>query len=56
MTYDYYKNQRLLMCEINLNQLYYKKLHFINCVNRNTIYPFFQKDAHILVGENYLSE
>ena len=52
MTYDYYSEQPMPMCEIKLNQLLHKNQELINNLFRFTFHPPNQKYKHIRRREN----
>ena len=47
MTYKYYLNQPISMCEIKINMIIAKNPQLINSLDRNKNHPLIRKYSHI---------
>ena len=47
MTYEYYINQPMSMCERKINMNIVRNPHLINSLDRNKKHPLIRKHSHI---------
>ena len=47
LTYEYYINQPMSMCEIKINMNIARNPHLINSLDRDKVHPLVRKYSHI---------